>query len=71
MVLIEGGDGGFGSDPLAFVGGVEDELVVVDAELGVGVVGLEGDLDGGVEEGGGAGEVELVDIGLLEGEVGL
>ncbi|KAG6383796.1 hypothetical protein SASPL_156440 [Salvia splendens] len=71
LALVEGGDGGFGSDSLAFVGGVEDELVVVDPELGVGVVGLEGDLDGGVEEGGWAREVELVDLGLLEGEVGL
>lgn len=50
------------------------ELVVVYAEVGIRVGDTEGELDGGVKEGGskgGVGEGEAVDGGLLEGERGL
>lgn len=66
----ESGEG----DLLAAVGGVDVEAVVVDADAFVGVAGGEGDLDVGGEEvgsgGGVAGDVEVVDGGVLEDEPG-
>lgn len=56
---------------LAFVGDINPEAIVVDTDLGVRVCRDEGDLEGGVDELRIGGEVELVDLGLLEGEAGL
>lgn len=57
-------------DLLVVVGGEDAEAVVVDANSVVGVVGADGDLEGG-GEGVGGGGVELVDRRVLEGEAGL
>lgn len=56
-----GGDG----DLLALVESVHIELVIVDADAAVGIEGLEGDLEGGGEEGGTC-QVEVVDDQVLE-----
>lgn len=57
-------------DLLAVVGGVGVEAVVVDAELVVGVAGVDGDLEVDGEEAGDGG-VEGVDGDVLEDEAGL
>lgn len=71
MPLIKGWKGRVKGYLLALVGDINPEAIVVDADLGVGVCGDEGELDGGVDELWIGGEVELVDLGLLEGEAGL
>lgn len=68
-VLVEGVDGGDVGDLLAVVGCVEQELIVVDSDFLVWIGGEEGELNVGVE-GGGGGEVELSDVSVFEGEVG-
>lgn len=57
-----------GSDFLALVGSVEKEFVVVDAHFLVWIDGLEGDLNGGIEEGW-TREVELVEVSFFEREL--
>lgn len=72
VALVGVGERGGEGDLLAPVGGVDAERVVVDADARVGVVGGEGDLHGeGEGVGCGGGEVEGVEGGVLEGEVGL
>lgn len=69
VALVDGRDDGGVSDLLVVIGGVDFHSVVVDADLGVGVVGVDGDLQGcGDDVGGGDGEIE--DSGVLEGEGG-
>lgn len=66
MALIRVGDGGGEGDLLAAVGSEDVEVVVVDADAVVRVVGCESDLHGerdGV--GDGRGEVEGVESGGL------
>lgn len=70
VALVDGGDDGVVGDLLVVVGGEGVEFVVVDADLGVGVAGVDGDLDGGGDDVGG-GDVEGEDGGVLEDEAGL
>lgn len=70
VALVDGGDDGVVGDLLAPVGGVDVEAVVVDSDAGVGVPGVDGDLNGGGDDVGG-GDVEVEDGGILEGEAGL
>lgn len=53
VALVDGVDDGVVGDLLVVVGAVDVELVVVDADLGVGVAGVDGDLDGGGDDVGG------------------
>lgn len=57
-------------DLLAAVGGVDVDSVVVNADAVVRVAGGESDLEGGREEASPGGNVECVDGGVLEDEVG-
>nr|GMD92037.1 hypothetical protein DM860_003399 [Ipomoea batatas] len=61
VALVYRRDNGVIGDLLVVVGGEGVELVVVDADAAVGVVGGDGDLDGGGEDVGG-GDVEVVDV---------
>ncbi|CAH9079906.1 unnamed protein product [Cuscuta europaea] len=70
VALVNGRDDGVVGDLLVMVGGVDVEVVVVDSDAAVGVVGGDGDLDGGGEDVGG-GDVVVEDGGVLEDEVGL
>lgn len=70
VALVDGGDDGVIGDLLVVVGGVDVHPVVVDADAGIGVAGVDGDLDGGGDDVGG-GDVEVEDGGVLEGEAGL
>lgn len=64
-------DGRVRSDLLGLVRSVEADVIVVDGDFVVGVVGDESELNGGVEEVGSGGEVEEVDVGFFDGELGL
>nr|GMD86721.1 hypothetical protein F511_29086 [Ipomoea batatas] len=66
VALVYRRDNGVIGDLLVVVGGEGVELVVVDADAAVGVVGGDGDLDGGGEDVGG-GDVEVVDGGFSGG----
>lgn len=44
-ILVERGDWEIWGDLLAFVGGVDEDFVVVDSDFLVWILGLEGDLD--------------------------
>ena len=66
MALIGGWDLRTECDLLVAVNGIDIELVVVDADLVVGVARREGDLEAGGEEVGG--DVEGVNGGVLEDE---
>ncbi|KAM2921708.1 hypothetical protein COP2_043414 [Malus domestica] len=57
------------SDLLALVYSVDFKLVIVNPDFLIRVFRKEGELDGRVEEVT-AGEVQLVDIGFFEGELG-
>lgn len=70
-ILVGRRDAGAERDLLVLVGGVDVQAVVVDGDVVVGVVGGDGDLEGGGEEARGGGGVEGVDGGVLEGEAGL
>lgn len=69
VTLVSGRKEGGEGDLLVVVGGVDVDLVVVNADSGVGVAGGEGDLEVGGEGVGGAGEVEGVHGGVLEDEM--
>lgn len=71
MSLVERGQRRVHCDLLTFVCSIDLKLVVVNANFLIGVLGKQGELDGGVEEVTGSGEVELVDIGFFERELGL
>nr|GMC64683.1 hypothetical protein Saspl_052810 [Ipomoea batatas] len=71
VALIERRERSIESDLLPLVGCINLYLVVVDAHFRVGILGEESELDGGVEEEARRGEVELIDIGLCEGELWL
>lgn len=69
VALIDRRYNGVVGDLLAVVGGVDVQLVVVDSDLGVGVTGVNGDLEGGGDDVRRRdGEVE--DGGVLEDETG-
>lgn len=70
VALVKGRDAIRERDLLRFVGGVDVEAVVVDADAVVGVLGGDGDLELRGEDVGLA-EVELDDGGVLEVEFGL
>lgn len=70
MVLIEWWERSIKSDLLSLVGCIHLYLIIVYTDFCVGILGEEGELDGGVEEARG-GEVELIDISFSEGEVWL
>lgn len=70
MALVGGIDDGEVGDLLVIVVAVDVELVVVDANPGIGVAADYGDLDGGEQDVGG-GDVEGEDGGILDGEAGL
>lgn len=70
VALVEGRDPVGEGDLLGLVGGVDVEAVVVDADAVVGVVGGDGDLEGGSEVVG-AGEVELGEGEVADVEFGL
>ncbi|KZV15914.1 hypothetical protein F511_29086 [Dorcoceras hygrometricum] len=69
VALVDRRDDGVEGDLLVAVGGVNVQLIVVDADSGVGVAGVDGDLQGGGEDVG-SGDVEREDGGVLESESG-
>lgn len=71
VALVCGREESREGDLLVVVGGVDIDLVVVNADSAVGVARGEGDLEVGGEGVGGAGEVEGVDCGVLEDEMRL
>lgn len=73
VALVDGGDGGRDCDLLGLVVKVDVELVVVNADAVVWVVGGQRDLDSGrhVVRFVALGEVEFVHSGILESEFGL
>lgn len=70
MALINTVDDSIVSHLLTMIRRVDVELVVVDADSGVGVVGVDGDLDGRGDDVG-RGDVEVEDGRVLEDETGL
>ncbi|GLT47698.1 hypothetical protein SLA2020_213710 [Shorea laevis] len=71
LALVHRRDSSTEGNLLVVVGGVNVELVVVDADLVVGVAGGDGDLEIGGEEVGSSRGVEGVDSDVLEDEGGL
>lgn len=72
MPLVEWRDRGLSTYLLTLVGSIGMKLVIVDPDSVVRVLWPESELNGGVEDVSRAwGEVESVDVGLLEEEPGL